>query len=67
MDSFQIRVGRKVKEFREKNRLTQDEAAKKAGLNTNYYSRIERGEVNLTTKKLNNILKILKNKLTLPM
>jgi transcriptional regulator with XRE-family HTH domain len=56
----------KLKETREKKKLTQAEVAKKAGLNTNYYAVIERGEVNPKTETLIKILEALEMKLTLP-
>lgn len=38
------KVGQRFKEYREKAGLTQEELAEKAGLHSNYISRIERGE-----------------------
>jgi transcriptional regulator with XRE-family HTH domain len=56
---FSKEVGSKIKAAREKRNLTQAEVAKKAGINTNYYSVIERGEVNTTLDKLQKISKAL--------
>jgi len=56
----------KLKEAREKKRFTQEEVAKRAGLNTNYYAVIERGEVNPKIETLVRILEALEIKLTLP-
>lgn len=60
-------LGIKIKEAREKKKMTQVEVAKKAGLNTNYYACIERGEVNPSIEKLEEILKTVELKLTLPL
>lgn len=56
---YHEQVGRNIKAAREKAKLTQEEVAKKAGLNTNYFAVIERGEVNTTLEKLQNIAKAL--------
>lgn len=56
---YREQVGKNIKEAREKAKLTQEEAAKKAGLNTNYFAVIERGEVNTTLEKLQKIAKAL--------
>ena len=61
-----IVLAKKIREAREKKNLTQAEVAKKAGLNTNYYAVIERGEVKPSVDKLERILKALGIKLTLP-
>ena len=47
------------KEKREKKNLTQAEVAKKAGLNTNYYAVIERGEINPSFETFNKICNAL--------
>jgi transcriptional regulator with XRE-family HTH domain len=39
------KVGKRIKKLREKANLTQAQVAQKAGLNTNYFAVIERGEV----------------------
>lgn len=60
MDSplFREKVGKRIKKFREKAKLTQEQLAQKAGLkNANYFAVIERGEV---TTSPANILKISK-------
>jgi len=46
--------------------LTQVQVAQKTDIHVNYYSRIERGEVNLSLEIMNNILKVLKIKVSLP-
>ena len=59
-------LANKLREAREKKKLTQVEVAKKADLNTNYYAVIERGEVNPKVETLIRILEALGIKLTLP-
>lgn len=54
-----VEVGLKLKAARVRKNLTQAEVAEKAGLNTNYYACIERGEVNPSMEKLQSILKVL--------
>lgn len=56
------KLGRKLREAREKAGLTQQELAKKADINANYYAVVERGEGNLSYEKLQRILKVLKIK-----
>jgi transcriptional regulator with XRE-family HTH domain len=53
-------LGSKLKEIREKANLTQEEVAKEAGMSSNYYAKIERGEINTTLEKLYKIIKALK-------
>ncbi len=52
-------LAEKTKTAREKLGLTQADVAKKAGMTVNYYAMIERGEVNLSSKKIDGILKAL--------
>ena len=56
-------IGNKLKIAREKAKLTQAEVAKKAGINANYYSRIERGEEQAALDTLDILSKVLKVKL----
>lgn len=58
----QVQLGKNLKKARIKSGLTQDELAKKAEINTNYYARLERGEVNPSLEILENIAKVLKIK-----
>ena len=58
--SYRQKVGNNIKKAREKVKLTQAEAAKKAGMNTNYFAVIERGEVNTTLETLQKISEALK-------
>lgn len=55
-------LGKKIKKARHKARLTQAELAEKAGIHTNYYARLERGEVNPSMEIVENIAKALKVK-----
>ncbi len=57
-DSLQT-IGRKLREVREKQHLTQVEVAEKADISTNHYAQIERGEANASIETLENILKAL--------
>jgi transcriptional regulator with XRE-family HTH domain len=43
-DKTSIYIGRKLQAARQIRGLTQAEAAKRAGTNTNYYAKLERGE-----------------------
>ncbi len=52
-------IGKKVKEIREKANLTQAQVADKAGINVNYFARLERGEVNPSAEILKSIAKAL--------
>jgi transcriptional regulator with XRE-family HTH domain len=58
--TFKEQIGRNIKKAREKLGLTQTKVADRAGINMNYYSRIERGEVNVSVEKLYHIIKVLK-------
>ena len=57
-DSLQT-IGRKLREAREKQHLTQVEVAEKADISTNHYAQIERGEANASIETLEDILKAL--------
>lgn len=57
--------GKKIKEAREKKKLTQAEVAQKVGLNTNYYAVIERGEVTTSIENIEKICKALGIRLVL--
>ncbi|MBI2599431.1 helix-turn-helix transcriptional regulator [Candidatus Daviesbacteria bacterium] len=52
-------LGRKIKEAREKKKMTQAQVAEKAGMNTNYYAVIERGEINPSYETLKKIAEAL--------
>ena len=55
-------IGRKLRETREKQRLTQVEVAENADISTNHYAQIERGEANASLETLESILKALNTK-----
>ena len=56
------KLGERFRDAREKAGMTQAEVATAAGLNANYYSRVERGEINLAFDRLRRIMKALKIK-----
>ncbi len=60
---FRKEVGNKIKRAREKAKLTQVEVAEKAGISTNYYACVERGEVNIAAERLQKIGEVLGIKL----
>ncbi len=53
------KMGKKIKEAREKSGLTQADVAKKVGIDTNYYATIERGEKYPSLKRLERIVAVL--------
>ncbi len=57
-DLLQV-VGERLRAARLKKGLTQIEVAEKADLNSGYYSRVERGEANLSVITLKQIVKVL--------
>jgi len=61
-DTNKKEFGENLRKIREEKHLTQAEVAKSAGINTNYYACIERGEINLTYDKLQSIVDALKIK-----
>ncbi|MCC5916075.1 MAG: helix-turn-helix transcriptional regulator [Cryomorphaceae bacterium] len=46
------RIGRNIKQIRELKNFTQEHFAKKLGMTTSGYSKIERGEVIISIEKL---------------
>lgn len=58
----QKKLGHNLKLARKKVKLTQAELAEKAGINTNYYARIERDEETPSLETLKKLTKILKVK-----
>lgn len=61
-DNIREEVGRKIKKARENEGLTQVEVAVDAGINSSYYSKIERGEVNPSLEVFFRVVKALKVK-----
>jgi len=59
IDKARKELGNKLKQARKKTKLTQIIVASAAGVNTNYYARIERGEENPSFEKLSKIMKAL--------
>ncbi len=53
------KIGIKIKEAREKKKLTQEEIAQKADMSGNYYAKIERGLIGTAPEKLYKIFKAL--------
>lgn len=58
-----IRLGRKVKKYREELGLTQEELSDKLGMHYTSLSRIERGEANPPVYTVFRISKVLKKKM----
>lgn len=59
----QERIGKTLKQARKSLNLKQSDVAKKAGITSNYYSMIERGEIESPgTKVMAQIAKVLKLK-----
>jgi len=52
-------IGKNIKKVRKSKNMKQIEVAVDAGVNPSYYSKIERGEVNLSLEKLYRIIKSL--------
>ncbi|MBI2590995.1 MAG: helix-turn-helix transcriptional regulator [Candidatus Blackburnbacteria bacterium] len=59
-------LGKKLKEAREKLKLTQKQVAEKSGVTTNWYARFERGEKSASLKTIKDIFKVLKLKVPSP-
>ncbi|HUD44824.1 MAG TPA: helix-turn-helix transcriptional regulator [Patescibacteria group bacterium] len=64
---FKEEIAKIFKEAREKAGLTQAEVAKKAGINANYYARVERGDPKARGEILNKIARALEIKIKLPL
>lgn len=62
IDKDRQELGDKLRTARRKRGLTQVEVAEEAGIHANYYSKIERGEINTTFDKLMAIKRALKIK-----
>jgi len=50
-------IGDKITQIREKKNMRQIDVAKKGGLNTNYYAKVERGESSLSVLTFNKVCK----------
>ena len=58
-DKTPLYIGRKLQSIRQDKRLTQAEVAKRAGTNTNYYAKLERGIAMPSLKMLEKVIKAL--------
>lgn len=58
------KLGKTVKEARERIGFTQKQIAERADVSTNWYARFERGEENASQETRDTILKILKIKIS---
>jgi transcriptional regulator with XRE-family HTH domain len=56
------KIGKNLKQLRKEMKLTQVQLAKKAGISSNYYARIERDEENPSLEVLKELSKALKVK-----
>lgn len=56
MDSIMQNVGKRIRAYRQKNGLTQEELAEIAEVHPTYIGQVERGEKNLTIGTLEKIL-----------
>jgi len=52
-------LGSNIRRIRKESRLTQEDVADKARLNSSYYGRIERGEINATIETITTIAQAL--------
>lgn len=59
-DEINALIGRAVRKYRGKSKLTQRELGERIGMSTNNVARIERGEVGISIKFLFEIAKSLK-------
>lgn len=59
-----IKFGEKVKEFRKKNGLSQEDLAHKAGFHRTYIGMIERAERNITLANIEKLANALEVKIT---
>jgi XRE family transcriptional regulator, regulator of sulfur utilization len=59
MDVKQL-LGRRIKEIRQQNNITQEDLAEMAGISAKYLSSIERGKENFTLNTIINIAQALK-------
>lgn len=65
-DATTVKIAKRLRAVRIERNLTQAQVADKADLNTNYYAKIERGEIRpsiATYEKLAKVLKITSSEL----
>lgn len=58
--AIELQIGNRIKELREKRKMTQLQLAQKAGLNRTFIVHVEKGRRNISVKSLEKILKALK-------
>jgi transcriptional regulator with XRE-family HTH domain len=58
-EKISTHIGRRLLQARQNRGLTQAEVAKRAGTNTNYYAKLERGEAIPSLKMLEKVIKAL--------
>ena len=58
-ESASKKIAQNIKKARLEKGLTQETLAKKAGINSNYYAKVERGEINPSLETISKILKAL--------
>lgn len=58
----QAKFGQNIRKARTKAGLTQEQLAERAGVHTNFYARVERGEENPSYETIEKIVKALKIK-----
>jgi transcriptional regulator with XRE-family HTH domain len=61
-DKTSVYIGRKLQVARQSKGFTQAEVAMRAGTNTNYYAKLERGESVPSLKMLEKVIKALGTK-----
>lgn len=52
-------IGKNIKNARKQKGMFQIDVATESGINSSYYSKIERGEVNFSVEKLYKIVRVL--------
>jgi transcriptional regulator with XRE-family HTH domain len=57
-----VKIGENIQEIRQRLKMTQSEIATRAGLSTNYFARIERGDATPSIDALEEIVNALKVK-----
>lgn len=55
MDKIEVKFGRRIKELRLKQNISQEELAFRCGLSKNYISDVERGTRNVSLKSIEKI------------
>ncbi len=58
-EKTRLEIATKLKKIRLQKHLKQIDVFQKAGINSNYYARIVRGEINLSMEKLHEIISAL--------